>query len=151
MRKRDTSTGIGLTGRLAWVYQRDSKFPPSSSTLSCQSSARMRNVSKFTETNPLQIVPCPENGLSFFFSPDSHIEENEVHQFETNTEKLLKFALSQPPFECKDNCKAPSGTYQGSPWIQTGTIKARKGELVRLHCQIWTKFNNAAAKGQLIL
>ena len=67
--------------------------------------------------------------------------------FEEYTNQLLEFAKSQPPFECKGNCKAPSGSYIGAPWIQNNLVQERAGAAVSLHCQVWTKFNSEAAQG----
>ena len=76
------------------------------------------------------------------------MDENETRAFEKYTGELLDFALSQPPYECRDNCKAPTGSYTGAPWIQNTLVRVREGEAVSLVCQVWTKFNSEAAKGE---
>jgi hypothetical protein len=87
------------------------------------------------------------NGDCFFTLDINFIEEVERQRFNEYTSQLLQFSKRQPAFECKGNCKAPSGSYIGAPWIQNNLVKERKGAKVLLHCQVWTKFNSEALQG----
>lgn len=79
----------------------------------------------------------------------SKIEPEEVDWFRQDVHKLLEFSLSQDPFKCRGNCKAPSGAYAGEPWLENKEIKEREGTRIELRCHVWTKFNREAAKGNV--
>ena len=57
-------------------------------------------------------------------------DDNEIEKFKENTDKLWDLLTKKfKPFECKKNCKAPSGFFSGQPWLfEENVIQNRRLE-----------------------
>lgn len=64
--------------------------------------------------------------------------ENESLQFETWTDKLWEFTMTNSPYSCSNLCRAPHSFFVGTPYIsQEETLMVYQGSSSSLKCYMW--------------
>ena len=59
-----------------------------------------------------------------------------VEKFKNETSRLWKLSTAKQPFNCEENCRAPSGFYSGAPLVAPSVVRGKTGTKQRVLCQI---------------